>query len=100
MNDIPTLVPEPADTELAASALRKLDAVLVTEGPVRLYLAGYAAEVEVPRLALAVLVRVLDRIATAFTIAWGDGSGPSEVLKRFSADAPGTAALASGNRGL
>lgn len=48
MSDIATLVPEPADTELAASALRGLDAVLGTQGPVRLHLAGQVGEVEVP----------------------------------------------------
>ena len=42
MSDIATLVPEPADTELAASALRGLDAALGKEGPVRLRLGGQA----------------------------------------------------------
>ena len=49
MRDIATLVPEPADTELAASALRELNAALGTEGPVRLHLAGQVSDMEVPR---------------------------------------------------
>ena len=63
MSDIATLVPEPADTELAASALRGLDAALDAEGPVRLRLAGQIGEVEVPRSALAALAQVLDSFA-------------------------------------
>lgn len=63
MSDIATLVPEPADAELAASALRGLDAALGTEGPVRLRLGGQAGEVEVPRSALAALAQVLDSFA-------------------------------------
>ena len=63
MSDIATLVPEPADTELAASALRGLDAALGTEGPVRLRLGGQSGEVEVPRSALAALAQVLDSFA-------------------------------------
>ncbi|MDR3068968.1 MAG: helix-turn-helix domain-containing protein [Cellulomonas sp.] len=63
MSDIATLVPEPADTELAASALRGLDAALGAEGPVRLRLGGQADEVEVPRSALAALAQVLDSFA-------------------------------------
>ncbi len=63
MNDIATLVPEPADTELAASALRGLDAALGTEGPVRLRLSGQSGEVEVPRSALAALAQVLESFA-------------------------------------
>lgn len=63
MSDIATLVPEPADTELAASALRGLDAALGTEDPVRLRLGDQAVEVEVPRSALAALAQVLDSFA-------------------------------------
>jgi len=63
MSDIATLVPEPADTELAASALRGLDAALGAEGPVRLRLGGQDGEVEVPRSALAALAQVLDSFA-------------------------------------
>jgi excisionase family DNA binding protein len=63
MSDIATLVPEPADTELAASALRGLDAALGTEDPVRLRLGGQSGEVEVPRSALAALAQVLDSFA-------------------------------------
>ncbi|MDR1635477.1 MAG: helix-turn-helix domain-containing protein [Bifidobacteriaceae bacterium] len=63
MRDIATLVPGPADTELAVSALRELDAVLGAEGPVRLRLGGQAGEVEVPRSALAALARVLASFA-------------------------------------
>lgn len=63
MSGIATVVPEPTDTELAASALRGLDAVLSEPGPVRLQLSGLAHEVEVPRSALAALARVLDSFA-------------------------------------
>lgn len=63
MSDIATLVPEPADTELAVSALRGLDAVLSAEGPVRLHLAGQVGDVEVPRPALAALAQILDSFA-------------------------------------
>ncbi|MDO5093309.1 MAG: helix-turn-helix domain-containing protein [Propionibacteriaceae bacterium] len=63
MSDIATLMPEPADTELAASALRRLDAALDAEGPVRLHLAGQLGEVEVPRSALAALAQILDNFA-------------------------------------
>lgn len=63
MSDIATLVPEPADAELATSALRGLDAALGSEGPVRVRLGGQADEVEMPRSALAALARVLDSFA-------------------------------------
>lgn len=63
MNNIPTLVPEPADTELAISALRGLDAALSGEGPVQLHLAGQVDGVEVPRSALAALAQVLNSFA-------------------------------------
>ncbi|HMR49003.1 MAG TPA: helix-turn-helix domain-containing protein [Arachnia sp.] len=63
MSDIATLVPEPADTELAVSALRGLDAALGVEGPVRLRLAGQVGDVEVPRSGLAALAQVLDSFA-------------------------------------
>lgn len=63
MSDIATLVPDPADTELSASALRGLDAALGTEGPVWLRLGDQAGEVEVPRSALAALAQVLDSFA-------------------------------------
>jgi excisionase family DNA binding protein len=63
MGDIATLVPEPADTELAASALRGLGAALGMEGPVRLRLGGQSGEVEVPRSALAALAQVLESFA-------------------------------------
>lgn len=63
MSDIPTLVPEPADTELAAAALRGLNAALGTEGAVRLRLAGQVGELEVPRSALTALAQVLDSFA-------------------------------------
>lgn len=63
MSDIATLVPEPADTELAASALRGLDAALRAQGPIRLRLSGQAGEVEMPRSALAALAQVLDSFA-------------------------------------
>ena len=63
MSDIATLVPEPADTELAASALRGLDAALGADGPVRLRVGGQGSDVEVPRSALAALAHVLDSFA-------------------------------------
>ena len=63
MSDIATLFPEAADTELAASALRKLDAALRTKGPVRLHLAGQTGGAEAPRSALAALAQVLDNFA-------------------------------------
>lgn len=63
MSDIATLVPEPADAELAASALRGLHAALGVDGPVRLRLGGQGGEVEVPRSALAALAQVLDSFA-------------------------------------
>lgn len=67
MSDIATLVPEPTDAELAASALRELHAALAAEGPVRLHLAGQANDVELPRAAFAALTQVLD------SFAQGDG---------------------------
>lgn len=63
MSAIATLVPEPADAEVAASALHGLDAVLGADGPVRLRLGGQGGEVEVPRSALAALGRVLESFA-------------------------------------
>lgn len=63
MSDIATLIPEPADIELAASALRELDATLGTTGPVRLHLAGQTGEAEAPRSALTALAQVLDSFA-------------------------------------
>ena len=63
MSDIATLVPGPADAELAASALRGLDAALDADTPVRLSLGEPGGEVEVPRSALAALARVLDSFA-------------------------------------
>lgn len=63
MTDIATLVPDPADTELAASALRELDAVLGADGPVRLHLGEHGGDVEVPRSALTALAQVLDSFA-------------------------------------
>lgn len=61
MNDIATLVPEPADAKLAESALRGLDAALDANDPVRLVLGR--SSVEVPRSALTALARVLDSFA-------------------------------------
>ena len=63
MSDIATLIPESADTELAASALRELDAALGTTGPLRLHLAGQTGGAEAPRSALAALAQVLDSFA-------------------------------------
>lgn len=63
MSDIATLVPEPADSELAASALRSLDAALGANDRVRLRLSGQDGDVEVPRSALAALARVLESFA-------------------------------------
>lgn len=63
MSDIVTLVPGPTDAELAASALRGLDAALDADTPVRLSLGEPGGEVEVPRSVLAALARVLDSFA-------------------------------------
>jgi excisionase family DNA binding protein len=85
VSDIATLVPEPADTELAASALRRLDAALDAEGPVRLRLGDQADGVEVPRSALAALAQVLD------SFAHGDGvtviTSAAELTTQQAADA-------------
>lgn len=85
MSDIAMLVPEPADTELAVSALRRLDAALDAEGPVRLRLAGQVSDVEVPRSALAALAQVLD------SFAHGEGvtvlPSQSELTTQQAADA-------------
>lgn len=63
MSDIATLVPEPTDAELAASALRGLGAALDADTPVRLSLGEPGGDVEVPRSVLAALARVLDSFA-------------------------------------
>ncbi|MFT4029602.1 MAG: helix-turn-helix domain-containing protein [Protaetiibacter sp.] len=63
MSDIATLVPEPTDAELAASALRSLDAARDANIPVRLSLGGSDGELEVPSSVLAALARVLDSFA-------------------------------------
>ena len=63
MSDIATLGPGPTDAELAASALRGLDAALDADTPVRLSLGEPGGEVEVPRSVLAALARVLDSFA-------------------------------------
>lgn len=63
MNDIATLVPEPTDAELAASALRGLDAALDADTPVRLSLGEPGGYVEVPRTVLTALAHVLDSFA-------------------------------------
>ncbi len=63
MSDIATLVPGPTDAELAASALRGLDAALDADTPVRLSLGEPGGEVEVPRSVLAALAHVLDSFA-------------------------------------
>ncbi len=63
MSSIATLVPEPTDAELAASALRGLDAARDANIPVRLSLGGADGEVEVPGLVLSALARVLDSFA-------------------------------------
>ncbi len=63
MSSIAILVPEPTDAELAASALRGLDAARDANIPVRLSLGGADGEVEVPGLVLSALVHVLDSFA-------------------------------------
>ena len=63
MSDIATLVPEPTDAELAATALRSLDAALDADTPVRLNLGAPGGDVEVPRSVLAALAPVLDSFA-------------------------------------
>ncbi|MDR1512067.1 MAG: helix-turn-helix domain-containing protein [Propionibacteriaceae bacterium] len=63
MSDIAMLAPGPADAELAASALRGLDAELDADGSARLRLEGQTGEVELPRSALAALAQVLASFA-------------------------------------
>ncbi|PRI11477.1 helix-turn-helix domain-containing protein [Leucobacter massiliensis] len=63
MREIATLLPEPADTALASSALHGFDEVLGAEGPVSLRISGQPGEVELPRAALAALATVLDSFA-------------------------------------
>jgi excisionase family DNA binding protein len=62
MSELATLVPDQTDTELAATALRGLDAALAADGPVRVQLDGHP-DVLVPRSAIAALSRVLDSFA-------------------------------------
>ena len=62
MNQVATLVPEPKDAELAASALRELGTALDTDGSVRLHISG-RANVVVPRSALTALAQVLESFA-------------------------------------
>jgi len=57
-----SLVPEPADAELAQSALPGLEDALKTDGPVHLRF-GEGADVVVPRSALAALAEVLSSLA-------------------------------------
>lgn len=61
MSEIVTLVPELLDTELAASALLRLDQLTDADEPVRLRLPD--GDVVVPRSALAALTQVLDSFA-------------------------------------
>ena len=63
MSETAPLVPEPADTRLAASALRGVDAALDAQGPVPVRLGEQPTEVVVPRPAVAALAQVLDSFA-------------------------------------
>jgi excisionase family DNA binding protein len=56
------LVPEPADAELARSALRALDGVAAADGPVHLRVEE-GADIVVPRSALSALAQVLAAFA-------------------------------------
>lgn len=91
MSDIATLVPGPTDAELAASALRGLDAALDADTPVRLSLGEPGGEVEVPRSVLAALARVLD------SFAHGEGVWfpPNRGGFGYAASPAGTAVLVS-----
>jgi len=62
VDDVTTLGPDPADAELAATALHSLDALISADSPVRLS-AGHGTEFEVPRSALPALARVLESFA-------------------------------------
>ena len=63
VRDVAILVPEPTESEMAASALRGLDAARNANLPVRLSLGGSEGELEVPSSVLAALTRVLDSFA-------------------------------------
>ena len=63
MTETAPLVPEPADTRLAASALRGVNAALDAQGPVSVRLGGQSTEIVVPRSAVAALAQVLDSFA-------------------------------------
>lgn len=63
MSDSAILIPEPTEAEMAASALRSLDAARDANIPVRLSLGGPDGDLEVPDSALAALARVLDSFA-------------------------------------
>jgi excisionase family DNA binding protein len=62
MSEAMPLVPEPADAELARSALEVLDGVAATDGPVHL-LVEEGADIVVPRSALSALTQVLAAFA-------------------------------------
>ena len=62
MSEATPLIPEPADTDLARSALRALDAAQASEGPVHLRL-GEGGDIVVPRSALSALSQVLSAFA-------------------------------------
>ncbi|WP_125778310.1 helix-turn-helix domain-containing protein [Antribacter gilvus] len=63
-----SLVPEPADAELAQSALPELEDALKSDGPVHLRF-GDGADVVVPRTALAALAEVLSSFAQGEGVA-------------------------------
>lgn len=67
MSAAKSLVPEPADAELAQSALPAFEAALRADGPVHLRF-GEGADVVVPRSALAALTDVLASIADGATV--------------------------------
>ncbi|MCL2090356.1 MAG: helix-turn-helix domain-containing protein [Micrococcales bacterium] len=62
MSQVATLVPEPKDAELAASALRQLGTTLDIDGPVRLHVNG-RSDVVMPRSVLTALAQVLESFA-------------------------------------
>lgn len=63
MNGRAPLVPEPADAQLAASALPGVDAALGARGPVALRFDEQASDIVLPRSAVAALAQVLGSFA-------------------------------------
>ncbi|MGO1319441.1 MAG: helix-turn-helix domain-containing protein [Galactobacter sp.] len=63
MSDISTLVPEPTDAKLAASALRSLGDALNEDTPVRLSVGASDMGTEMPRAVVDAIAHVLDSFA-------------------------------------